>query len=99
VLRHVVCLTWVDDVAPAAVDAVVDGLRALPAQIPELRGYWVGTDRRLATGNADLAIVADFDDDAGWRAYQQHPAHIAVLTERIRPILAHRAAVQFDWDR
>ncbi len=96
-LRHVVCFAWAESATPEQVDAVVDGLRALPAQIPEIRAYWVGADRGLVDGNGDLAVVADFDDVDAWRAYLAHPAHQAVAVERIRPITARRVAVQFDW--
>ena len=96
-LRHVVCFTWADTATPDEIDAVAAGLRALPALIPEVRAYWVGSDAGLVDGNADLAVVADFDDVDAWRAYLAHPAHQAVLVERIRPILASRAAVQFTW--
>ena len=40
-------------------------------------------------------MVADFDDADGYRVYRDHPAHVAVIAERIRPILAGRAAVQY----
>jgi hypothetical protein len=94
VLRHVVCLTWNEHATPAAVAALTDALAELPAQIPELRAYRVGSDLGLVPGNADFAIVADFDDADAWRRYQAHPAHQAVLAEQIRPLLASRAAVQ-----
>ena len=93
-LRHVVCLTWTEDATPEAVAAVEAALAELPARIPELRAYRFGGDAGLASGNADFAVVADFDDEDGWRRYQKHPAHQAVLVDRIRPILASRAAVQ-----
>jgi hypothetical protein len=96
VLRHVVCLTWSDAATPADVDAVIAGLAELPGLIPEIRAYTVASDLGLSAGNADLAIVADFDDADGWRRYLDHPAHQAMLRERIRPILAQRAAVQCD---
>lgn len=95
-LRHVVCLTWNDHATPEAVAAVTAALAELPGQIPELRAFHVGPDVGLAPGNADFAIVADFDDGDGWRRYQEHPAHQAVLHERIRPILASRAAAQLE---
>ena len=97
-LRHVVCLTWTDDATPDAVAAVAAGLAELPALIPELRGYRFGPDAGLASGNADFAVVADFDDEAGWRRYTDHPAHQAVIRDRIRPILKARAAVQHQLD-
>lgn len=72
------------------------GLSTLPAAIPEIRAYRFGPDLGLDPGNADFAIVADFDSVEGYRAYRDHPAHQAVLTGRIRPILARRAAAQHD---
>jgi hypothetical protein len=93
-LRHVVCLTWHPDATADEVAAVHAALAELPAQIPELRAYAFGPDVGLASGNADFAVVADFDDADGWRRYMEHPAHQAVLADRIRPILASRTAVQ-----
>lgn len=95
-LRHVVTFTWNEAATPAALDVIVAALLALPGQIPELRSYHVGPDAGLDDGNADFAIVADFDDEAGWRAYQEHPAHQAVR-DLLRPIVASRAAVQHEW--
>ena len=89
--RHVVLIT-LD--ASCDVDGVVDALRALPAQIPELRSYVVGRDAGLAEGNATVAVVAEFDGEAGWRTYTDHPAHQRVITERIRPHQVARTAVQ-----
>ena len=78
-LRHVVNLTFRDDTSPEQLDEIVAALRALPASIPELQEL-----RRSAPtsgrsdGNASLAIVADFDDWAGYEAYRDHPDHLAV---------------------
>jgi hypothetical protein len=96
VFRHVVLLT-IDPGAPAAaVPSIVEGLRELPALIPSLRSYTVGVDVGLAEGNATIAVVADFDDDAGYLEYRDHPAHQQVIADRIRPVLAGRSAVQHD---
>ena len=95
-LVHVSCLRWAEGVTAAQVGAVSDGLAALPGAVGSLRGYRFGPDAGLAPGNHDFVVVAEFDDEAGYREYAEHPAHLAVLTERIRPILAERAAVQFE---
>jgi hypothetical protein len=97
--RHVVLLTWNDTATAAERQAVVDGLNALPASIREIRGYRVGVDAGLAPeGNAHLVVVADFDDEAGYMVYRDHPVHQDVIAQRIRPILATRAAVQHQLD-
>ncbi len=93
--RHVVLLRYVDHATPEQRTAVIDGLSALPAQIPGLRNYVIGDDAGVSTGNFDFAAVADFDDEAGYRAWATNPEHLRVIAERIRPILADRAAVQY----
>ena len=94
--RHVVMLRWVAGATPEQREAVRSGLVGLPARIPEIRSYTVGTDARVNDGNFDLVVVADFDDVDGYLVYRDHPDHVAVISERIRPILADRAAVQHE---
>jgi len=95
-LRHVVLFRWKVGTTPGQVEAVRAGAAALPAKIPELRRYTVGPDAGLVEGNWDFAVVADLDDAEAYRRYADHPAHQAFIAERIRPILAARAAVQFE---
>jgi Stress responsive A/B Barrel Domain len=94
--RHVVLLKWADSATPAQKQAVLEGLATMPGAIPEIRSYRFGPDAGAAEGNHDVAVVADFDDKAGYLVYASHPAHVALITERIRPILAARAAVQYE---
>lgn len=95
-LRHVALFTWTPEATAADIKAVTAGLLALPGRIREIRDYRVGPDAGASEGNHDYAVVADFDSLAGFEAYRDHPAHRAVLEERIRPILAARAAVQYE---
>jgi hypothetical protein len=94
-LHHVVLLRFVDDATDEQRAAVRDGLRALPAAIDAVRSYQVGDDVGETDGNYELAIVAAFDDAAGYATYRDHPQHVRVVRDLIRPILAARAAVQF----
>lgn len=93
-LRHIVLLTWTEDATEEQKAAVAAGLAELPGRIPELRRYEIGVDAGLGKGNADLAVLAEFDDADGYAVYRDHPAHQAVITERILPILASRVAIQ-----
>ncbi len=97
-LVHVVCIQWSDTATDRQIASVAEGLAMLPALVPSLRGYQFGADVGLAPGSYDFGIVAQFDDADGYQAYVDHPAHQAVLVERIRPILAARAAVQLESD-
>ncbi len=94
--RHVVLLTFRDDAPEGHVARVVEALSELPAHIPELKSYVIGTDAGVAEGNADLAVVADCDNRAGWQAYRDHPVHQQVIAELIRPYLSARSAVQHE---
>ncbi len=95
-IRHCVFLVLDPSASDEAVDALVDALRGLPAQIPEIRSYEVGRDLGLRDDNADLAIVASFDDAEGWRTYTDHPAHQAVIAEHVAGVARSRTAVQFE---
>ena len=95
ILRHVVLLRWKPGTTAAQLEALAQAIATLPAQIPQLRAYRFGSDAALTAGNFDFAIVADFDDEAGFRSYASHPAHQRFIAEYTRPLVAERAAVQF----
>jgi Stress responsive A/B Barrel Domain len=94
--RHVILMRFAPGTTDEPRRAVLDGLRALPAQIPEIRDYQVGADLGLRDGSYDIGLVALFDDEQGWRTYLDHPAHVAVVTELIAPHVQDRASVQFE---
>lgn len=94
--RHVLLLTMRDDVDESQVDALIEALRALPAQIPEIVSYRVGRDLGLRDDTADVALVAEYADEASWRTYLAHRAHRAVVADHVEPIVARRQSVQFN---
>jgi hypothetical protein len=97
-LRHLVLLKWTAEATADQISSVVDGLRGLPVVIPQIRRYEIGTDLRLRGGTFDLALVAEFDNADDWRVYAGHPDHVAIINDRILPILADRASVQHELD-
>lgn len=96
--RHVVMFTWTVDATDAAKAAVSAGLARLPEEIDTIRAYRFGPDAGVNEGNHDFVVVADFDDVAGYLIYRDHRAHRRLIDEHIAPILATRAAVQYDTD-
>lgn len=94
VFRHIVLLELSESPRSAAVEAVVARLRTLPSEIDPIVRYEVGVDAGLAEGNATVGVVADFDDVDGYLVYKDHPAHLAVIAEQIRPLLVRRSAIQ-----
>ena len=68
-------------------------------QIPELKAFSCGADAGIdPERNHDFAIVADFADEAGYKAYATHPLHLDVIGRLIKPALAAggRVAVQLE---
>lgn len=94
--RHVVLFRWTGEATDEQRATLVERLQELPGRIPEITAYAIGADARVNPGNYDFAVVADFADRDGYVAYRDHPAHRAVVEECLQPILAERAAVQYE---
>jgi phage terminase large subunit len=94
-MLHIALFTWHDHVTPDEVAEITVALRALPEQIEALQRYEVGADLGLNPGTADFAVVAQVADEAGLRAYAEHPAHTAV-TDRMKDMIAQRTAAQIE---
>jgi DNA-binding Lrp family transcriptional regulator len=96
-IRHTVLFTWKDDATDTQLKRVPEELSRLPGVVPSLRAYAMGTDIRVNEGNWDFSVTADFDDLDGYLAYRDDPTHRAIIAEHIQPIIATRAAVQFEF--
>jgi hypothetical protein len=94
--RHVVLFTWNDEATEARKRALRDELAKMPPAIDVIRAYKYGPDAGINPANCDFAVVADFDDDAGYVTYRDHPVHRALVENYVSPIVASRAAVQFE---
>jgi len=94
-IRHTALFKWTTEATDEQKAAVAAELSSLPPIVPSIRGFALGHDVGVATGNFDFAVTADFDDEAGFFAYRNDPAHVDILNRTITPILAQRAAVQF----
>jgi hypothetical protein len=79
VIRHVAVFRFAPEFTGQEREHWLGLLRALPDQIPELRGLTAGVDVLGGPSSHELAIVADFDDLDGLAAYTRHPAHAEVL--------------------
>lgn len=94
--RHTVLFRFVADADTDRISAVHAGLEVLSKSIDTIRAYHFGPDAGVNPGNFDYAVVADFDDEAGYLVYRDHPAHQTFLREVLGPLVSERAAVQFD---
>jgi hypothetical protein len=94
--RHVVLFRWIDDVSDDQIRAVSDTLAGLPAALPEIRAYHFGPDAGVNENHHQFVVVADFDSVNDYLVYRDHPVHRAIIDEHIAPVLAERAAVQYE---
>ncbi|MGE5138113.1 MAG: Dabb family protein [Rudaea sp.] len=75
-LTHVVLIKFKPGTPHAEIERLLDGLRTLPGEIPEIRGYELGEDVVHAGRSFDAGLIARFDDLEGLKRYQAHPKHV-----------------------
>lgn len=96
-IRHIVTFTLADpSPAKRAEQAalIASQLGSLVGLVPEILSLEVVTDVGATAGNAHLALISSYDDQAALDRYQQHPDHVRVSSS-IKPFLAGRAAIDF----
>ena len=96
--RHTVLFRFSPETTDDQIEAMAAGLLTLPPAIPEIRSYQPGRNVGEANTNWHFAIVADFDSKADWEIYRDHPVHRQVIEDIIQPLVADRAAVQYEID-
>lgn len=95
--RHCVMMRFRDDATDEQKQAAVDHVATLRERIPEIVDYSVGFDAGLRDDNFDMAAVGDFATKADYEVYASHPFHLEVIQNHLAPILAERAAVQYEF--
>ena len=94
--RHVVMIKCKSEASKAQREAAVSGIRSLPHKIPQIRQFSLGENAGIDKDTFDLVLIADFDNAEGYAAYRDHPDHRTLLENVIRPIVAARAAIQYE---
>jgi len=97
VVRHVVLFRFNPETPEADKQSLREGLSELGTALPEIRRYEFGDDLGLADGNFDFSVVAEFANTSDFKTYAAHPRHLRLISELVRPILAERAAVQYEF--
>ena len=93
-LRHYVFLKFRDGTSPGHVTAFCDRMLALPRTVAEIEHLEIGRDELHDTRSWDVVLIMAFASVEALRAYQCHPAHVAVMTFN-EPFVAQAASVDF----
>lgn len=91
---HIVTFEWKDDVPQGHAETARTALEAYARTLHGCISYVCGPDAGLGTDNADFAVVAVFESEAAWHAYDTADEHNRIRTEIFRPWVARRSAVQ-----
>ena len=95
-IHHVAMFRFKEGTTSQQVDAATAALEALPSQIDVLVGYKCGSDLGLMDGTWDFVVIADVADADDFITYKDHPAHRAVVTNFMAPIIDEGARIQFE---
>lgn len=95
-IHHVAMFKFKEGTTTEQVDAATAALEALPSQIDVLVEYKVGSDLGVMDGAWDFVVVADVANTEDFVTYKDHPAHRAVVTDFMAPIIAEGARIQFE---
>ena len=96
-IRHTALFQWAADATGEQKQAAATEVAKLPSIVPSIRAFASGPDAGFAERNFDFAVTADFDDEAGYFAYRDDPAHREIVQRYITPIAAQHAAVQYEF--
>jgi Stress responsive A/B Barrel Domain len=90
-----VLFSWADEATAEQIKAIPDELAKMPQAIGQIRSYQYGPNAGISD-NFDYGLVADFDSEADYTTYRDHPVHREMVTRAVRPIVKARAAIQYE---
>ena len=98
-VKHIILWQLKDELEGAEKEAVKagikSGLEGLAGQIPGLLDIRVQTEC-LASSNADVMLDSTFVDEAALKTYANHPAHVKVADNQVRPFTKTRACMDYE---
>jgi len=75
---------------------IESALTALVGRVPSIRSLTVALNGAYPDKNADIAVVADFDDYEGLDEYQNHPDHLEAAGI-IRSFVSGRSSIDYTY--
>ncbi len=98
-VKHMILWQLKDEIQGAEKEAVKAGIKAglegLAGQIPGLLDIRVQTEC-LESSNVDVMLDSTFVDEQALKTYANHPAHVNVADNKVRPYTKTRACMDFE---
>jgi heme-degrading monooxygenase HmoA len=93
VIRSIMFLKFVPEATEAQIDAFATALANVPFE--GRRNFEFHRDARLTDDAMDAVVIADYDDEEGYRAWLADPGHHKVRSEFLDPIRQQRERVLY----
>ena len=78
-IRHIVMVKLPEAIRAEAQTRITEGMAPLPAKLPEIKYMDVGINISKSPKAHDVAIVLDFEDEAGLKVFAVDPDHKALV--------------------
>jgi len=92
-IRHIVILKLKESSPLLTIQKEILNLKE---KIKEIINIEVGIDIRFDANSSDLCIVADFENIKDLQSYANHPKHLEVIENYIKPYLISRSVVDYN---
>ncbi|MBT8079287.1 MAG: Dabb family protein [Gammaproteobacteria bacterium] len=93
-LRQITLIKFNGAVSAEEIESIGRGFAEISAIVDGIRRFEFGPDLGLMDGTYDYALVIDFDSQGDWKAYLEHPKHVA-FAETFTPLAAAAVRVQY----
>jgi len=92
-IRHIVLLKLKEN---SPLSLIKEKILSLKYEIKEIINIEVGIDIKFDKNSSDLSIIADFKEIKDLEIYANHPKHIEVINNYIKPYLISRTVVDYE---
>ncbi|QDU64703.1 Stress responsive A/B Barrel Domain protein [Planctomycetes bacterium Pan216] len=96
-VEHIVLFEIKEDASNESVMSMLEGLRRLKGEIPEIVELAVGRNFSDRGKSFEYGLLVRFESPEALEAYRKHPAHQDVLDRLIKPVVSDVLAVDFEW--
>lgn len=76
-LRQITLIKFKESVTKDNISAMGAGFAGISSVVDGIRRFEFGPDLKLMDGTFDYALVIDFESESVWKAYLEHPDHVA----------------------